>query len=296
MQTLTRLWASAPPTARGILFMVFSTLAFTLSHGFIRYIAPEIHGLQVSFIHNIVGLALFTPWFLRHGLSGMRTERFSLHLTRSAFNAGAMLTFFTALSITPLAKVTALFFTSPIFAALLAVIALGERMRGRRWSALFFGFAGTLIILRPGIVELDLGTVLVLISAFCWACAMVIMRKLGTTESSFTQIAYTSLLMAIYSAPPAIYVWVWPAPQTWLILLVIAMLGTVAQLAVAQGLREAEASVIAPFDFLKLVWISLIAWFAFGEGADIFIWGGAAIVIASTSYLAYRESRANKGD
>jgi drug/metabolite transporter (DMT)-like permease len=285
-------WRKLPPTARGIVLICASTVFYASSHGMIRHIATDISALQISFIHNVVGLLLFTPWFLRYGFGGMRTARFPMHLLRSALNVCAMFAFFTALTVAPLAKVTALFFTSPIFAALLAVTFLGERMRLRRWSALGFGFLGTLIILRPGLVAIDTGTVLTLASALLWASAMIVIRRLGTTENTFTQTAYTSALMAAFSAPPAVFVWTWPSANTWGWLIAISTLGTCAHLSVAQGLREAEASVIAPFDFLKLIWISIIAYLAFSETPDVFIWTGAVIVIASTSYLAYREARA----
>ena len=265
-------------------------------HVLVRYVSSELHPIQISFFRNAFGLLVFAPWLMKYGLGVMSTKRLGLHCVRAVLNVAAMFAYFTALSITPLARVTALGFTAPIFAALLSVVLLGERFRFRRWAALIIGFAGTLVILRPGVQAIDLGSMLVLISAVLWGVTMIVIKVLARTETSMTITGYMNLFLTILSFGPALYFWQMPRAETWIWLLLIGVTGTLAQVALAQALKEAEAGVVMPFDFLKLVWISILGFILFAEVPDIFIWLGGAIVFSSTCYLAYRESRLRKAD
>lgn len=273
------------------MLMVASSFGFAGMHVLIRYISDDIHPFQIAFFRSFFGLIVFAPWLARSGLAVFRTGRLPMHLLRGGMNVVAMLMFFSALSLTPVARVTALAFTAPIFAALLSALVLGERFRARRWSALIFGFAGTLVILRPGIVAIDLGTVLVLCSAFVWGWVLIVIKVLARTESSLTITAYMNLLLAVFAFVPALLMWSAPSLENWCWLLVIAVLGTLAQVALAQALKETETSTVMPFDFLKLVWVAILGYFLFAETVDAFTWIGAMIVVGSSIYLAYRESR-----
>ena len=296
MNTVTKLWSDASPNLRGILMVALSTVGFSAMHALVRYVSDELDPIQISFFRNAFGFVVFAPWLMKYGLGVMHTDRLGMHGLRAVLNVLAMFAYFTALSITPLAQVTALGFTAPIFAALLSMVLLGERFRMRRWAALIIGFGGTLVILRPGFQTIDLGSVLVLISAVLWGITMIVIKVLARTESSMTITGYMNLLLTVLSLGPALYVWQTPEPGTWIWLLLIGILGTLAQVALAQALKEADAGVVMPFDFLKLLWISILGFVFFAEVPDIFIWLGGAIVFASTTYLAYRESQLRKSD
>ena len=279
---------------RGISLMVASTVAFAGMHALIRYVSDDVHPFQIAFFRSFFGLVVFTPWIMRSGLGVFATERLPLHVLRSVMNVVAMFMFFTSLSLSPLARVTALGFTAPIFAALMSVILLKERFRFRRWAALICGFAGTLVILRPGILVIDLGSVLVLGSALIWGLTLIVIKMLGRTESSITITAYMNLLLTVFAFVPTLFVWSMPSLDVWFWLLVIGVLGTLAQVAVAESLKMADASSVMPFDFLKLIWAAFLGYFMFAETVDLYTWVGAAIVVGSTIYLAYRESRVAK--
>ena len=182
----------------------------------------------------------------------------------------------------------------PIFAAVLGVFLLRERVHLRRWSAIGVGFAGTLVVLRPGFQAVDLGSSLVLVSALLWAATMIVIKVLGRTESSMTITCYMNLLLTGLSLLPALFVWQAPSPAAWFWLLLIGLLGTAAQIALAQSLKEAETSVVMPFDFLKLIWTAALGYWLFSEAPDIFVWIGGAIIFVSSVYIAYRESRVSK--
>jgi drug/metabolite transporter (DMT)-like permease len=154
---------------RGIVMMAVAALLFSSMHATIRHVSSGLHPFEIAFFRNVFALLFVVPWFVRLGFAPLRTQRFGMHLLRTAFNVVAMLCFFYALSITPLAEVTALNFTAPIFATLLAALILGEVVRARRWSAVAIGFLGTVVILRPGFAEIGFGEILALASALAWA-------------------------------------------------------------------------------------------------------------------------------
>lgn len=270
--------------------MVFSTVFFSVMHATIRHVSAELHPFQIAFFRNFFGLLVFLPILMKLGVGILHTNRFSLHALRACLNMFAMLSFFYALSITPIAKVTALSFTSPLFMAVLSVIILGERMRVRRWSATILGFVGTLIILRPGIEAIDFGSMLVVGSASIWAVTMIVIKFLLRSDSSITVTAYVNVLMSVLSLGPALYVWQWPSPVAWAWLVFIGVAGTIAQLALAESLKQADATAVMPFDFLKLVWTAMLGYWLFAEIPTPYTWLGAAIIFGSGFYIAYRES------
>jgi drug/metabolite transporter (DMT)-like permease len=286
-------WDSQTPALRGILLMCLSTVAFSVMHGLVRFVSEVLPPFQIAFFRNVFGLAFLLPLLLRSRFAVLRTQRIGLHALRGVINIGAMLMFFTALSISPLAKVTALSFTAPIFMAVLSVLVLGERFRLYRWLAIACGFAGMLIILRPGLVAVDTGALLVLGSASLWAVAMVIIKILSRTEASLTIVAYMGIFLGVFSVFPALWVWEPFGLGTlgWLVL--VGLFGTVAQMSLSQALKETDPTALMPFDFLKLIWTALIgAWF-FAEIPDVFTLIGAAVIFSSGLFIALRERQVN---
>ena len=287
---LRQIWAGMPATTRGIVAMLVSTVLFSAMHAAIRHVAQEIPPIQAAFFRNFFGLIVFLPILMQTGLKVFHTDRIGLHLVRAVLNVGAMFSFFTALAITPIAKVTALSFTSPLFMAVLSVLILGERMRLRRWTATILGFVGTLIILRPGVEAIDYGSMLVVGSASVWAVTMIVIKFLARTDSSLTITAYMNLLLSVLSLGPAIYVWQTPSANAWIWLVFIGVSGTLAQLLLTEALKQTEATAIMPFDFLKLVWTAALGYALFAEVPTLYTWIGAAVIFASGFYIAWRES------
>ena len=220
----------------------------------------------------------------------VRTEQLGLHLLRAFLNAVSMFLFFTGLAVTALAKVTALSFTSPLFMAVLSVIILGERMRIRRWTATLLGFVGMLVIVRPGFIELDTGSIMIIASSAIWAVTMIVIKVLLRTDTSFSVTGYASIFVSLFALPPAIYFWQNPSLDAWMWMVFVGVLGASAQFLLAEALREADAGAIMPFDFLKLVWASLFGFYLFAEIPDAYTWLGASIIFSSGCYIAYRES------
>ena len=261
---------------RGALLMAGAAAGSAILHGSVRYISAEIHPFEITFFRNLFGFIVLLPWFAVHGLKPLRTRRIGLHLLRATSNVVAMMMFFMALSMTPLVQVQALGFTAPLFATVLAIFILGERVRLRRWIALTAGFIGALIIIRPGLQTLDTGSLLTLGSAAVWGFTLITIKILSRTDSAVTITAYMVLLMSPLSLLPALYYWTWPDGEAWFWLVVCGIAGTATQLLMAQSFRVAEATVVLPIDFTKIVWGALIGYLAFGEVVDIWTWIGAA--------------------
>lgn len=288
---LSALWTALPGTTRGIVLMLVSTLLFSSMHAMIRLMSADLHPLEIAFFRNLFGVFVILPWFLRDGWAPLRTRRLGLHGLRAVLNVGAMLCFFTALALAPIAEVTALSFSAPVFAALLGALILREVMRLRRWSAIVVGFVGTLVILQPGFETIDLGSWLTLAAALLWGLTLIVIRILGRSESSITTTSYMVILLTLLSAGPALWVWQTPSLEQLAWLLAIGILGTLGQFAVAQSLKEAETGAVMPFDFFKLIWAALLGYLLFAEVPGVAIWAGGAMIFAAATYIAYRETQ-----
>ena len=286
------IWHRQTPVLRGIVLMCLSTVAFSIMHGLVRFVSEVLPPFQIAFFRNIFGLAFLLPLLMRSRFSILRTKRIGLHALRGIINIIAMLMFFTALSISPIAKVTALSFTAPIFMAILAVFVLRERFRIYRWLAILSGFIGMLIILRPGLVAIDTGALLVTASAGLWAIALLLIKILSRTEASLTIVAYMGIFLGVFSIFPALWVWQPFGMQTLFWLASIGLFGTIAQMSLSQSLKETDPTALMPFDFPKLVWTALNgAWF-FSEIPDVVTLIGAAVIFASGFFIALREQKA----
>ncbi len=288
------LWHRQTPAFRGIVLMCASTVAFSIMHALVRFVSEMLPPFQIAFFRNIFGVLFLLPLLIRSKFVLLRTNRLGLHALRGVINIGAMLMFFTALSISPLAKVTALSFTAPIFMAVLSVFFLGERFRIFRWLGILCGFIGMLIILRPGLVVIDTGALLVTGAAALWAVAMILIKILSRTESSLTIVAYMGIFLGLFSAFPALWVWQPFGLYTLGWLSLVGLFGTIAQMTLSQALKETDPTALMPFDFLKLIWTALIGLWFFAEVPDAYTLIGAAVIFASGLFIALRERKAKQ--
>lgn len=280
------------PTLLGIACMVLVGLTNTVMLSAVKHVSDTLHPFQVSFFRCLIGFVLLLPLLWRGGgLAVLRTRRPGLHLLRGVLNAGGMLTFFTAVSMVSLASVSAISFTAPLFASVLAVLVLGERIGLRRSAALIIGFAGTLVILRPGSDVFGIGALLALGSSLLWAGAMITIKRLTVTDSPLSITVWAAFSVGLFTLGPAIAVWQWPSLEVWGWLLLIGVLGNAVQLGFSKAFALAEATVVLPFDFLKLVWASVLGYLLFAEVPDHWTWIGGTAIFVSSCYVAYRERK-----
>jgi drug/metabolite transporter (DMT)-like permease len=172
---------------------------------------------------------------------------------------------------------------------LLAVLILGEKVGLRRWSGVIIGFLGTIIILRPGSEIVDIGALLALLSSIAWAGAMIMIKRLTSIESPLSITAWAAIFVGIFSLMPAIFVWQWPHGEQWLLIGLIGALGSVIQYCFAKSFSLADTTLVLPFDFLKLIWASLLGFMIFAEKPDHLTWLGGTVIFLSVVYIAYRE-------
>tara|TARA_B100000029_G_scaffold479762_2_gene527118 strand:- start:407 stop:1351 length:945 start_codon:yes stop_codon:yes gene_type:complete len=277
--------------AKGAILMIVASLFFSTMVGGIREVSSSIPAIETVFFRNLFGLMALSPLFFRHGLGILRANRYGLLLVRGCMALVFQVTWFYAVSVVPVADAVALSFTAPLFTTVLAIIVLKEVVRLRRWTATLVGFAGAILILRPGFAELDPNLLIVILSAAGMAAAFIVIKILSRTESSTTIVAYLNLFMVPAALIPSLFVWQWPTAEELMWLIMVGVSGTCAHLAMTKAFAIAETTVIMPFDFTRLPFTALIGYIAFSEVPDIWTWVGAAIIFSSTFYIARREAQ-----
>lgn len=276
--------------------MVISTLAFSGMHTTIKHVSGDVDTFIIVFFRNLFGFVALLPLFVRHGLSPLRTQRLGTHALRVIINFASMAMFFYALSITPLAEVAALTFSAPIFATFLAIFIFKETVGIGRWVAIAIGFAGTVVVLRPGFEAINHGALLAVGAALLWGTAVMVIKDLGRTDSPLTITVYMVLLLIPISLVPALFVWEWPtwSQLGWLSL--VGVFGSIGHLLLNHALKQAPTNVVMPIDFARLIWVAIFGYFLFAEVPDIFVWIGGAMIFASGLWIAHSENRKRKDD
>lgn len=283
--------AALPPATRGALCMIASGAFFAVMMTMVRLLSQDLHPFETAFFRNALGLVFLMPWVARAGFSTLRTGRWRVHGMRALFGLGAMLSLFTALSRMPLAEVTALSFTAPLFATAGAALVLRERVRLRRWTATLIGFLGVLIVLRPGVAVVNPATPIALTAAAFMAAAMLSIKSLSRTEHPNAIVFMMGVLMAPASLLPALFVWTTPDLSDVPWLLTMGLSATIGQILLTRAFTFADASAVMPYGFAQLVFVSVLGYAIFGERPDIWTWIGGAVIVTATVYIARREAR-----
>jgi drug/metabolite transporter (DMT)-like permease len=269
--------------------ILFSTMGV-----FIKLSSSQLHPLEVVFFRNFLALFFLTPWIFKQRATVFKSNRKKLYTLRAVFNVVGMAAGFTALTLIPLAEATALSFTAPLFATLGAALILGEVVRQRRIIAIFFGFIGMLIILRPGIEAISPGALLAIANAITIAITVLIVKKLTITEKPITIVAFMALLQTPMALIPALFYWEWPSLITWTWLFCLAGAGTIGHLMYTKAIQLAEVSQLQPIDFVRLPIIALFGYIVFAEQPGIWVWIGGAVIFLSTAYVTHREAAISK--
>jgi len=294
---VTRLLAAfaiLPGPLRGALLMTAAAASFAVMTVLVRHLAGTMHPFEIAFFRNLFGLFFMLPWLARNGFVGLRTQRFAMHGLRSLVGLAAMLSWFTAISLMPVADATALNFTAPLFTTMGAALVLGEEVGVRRWSAVIAGFVGAMIIVRPGFVEVGTGPILAIAAAGFMSMAALTIKALSRTENASAMVLYMGLLMTPASLIAAWPVWTWPGPADWVWFVGMGLFATLGQLAMIRAFAAADASAVLPFDFSRLIFTALLGFLIFAEVPDLYTWIGGGVIFAATLYTAHRESRLAK--
>jgi drug/metabolite transporter (DMT)-like permease len=295
LQAIHSRYLAVPPGLRGVGLMLFSVFAFACMHATIQYVAKTgLPPFYIAFFRKFFGLLLLLPVVARNRFRDLRTRRPGLHAARGFIQVGAMLSFFYAVSITPLATTAALGFTAPLFGVIGAALVLKERLGRDRLIALIVGFAGALVIIRPGFIPLELGVILIVGSSAFWAIAMMIIKVLARADGAAAIAAYMVISLTPLTGIAALFVWQWPSLEQLAFLLLIGSFGTVAHLGFNQAMKEADAAAILPLDFTKLIWNAVLGYLVFTQIPGIWIWAGGTMIFIAATWVARSEAKARQ--
>ena len=283
--------ATQNTTLRGIGFMLVAVAVWSTMMLLVKSLSAEYTSFQILFIRTLVGLAVLVPMMWRSGFSLLKTGRFPLHLTRGIFACIGMLGLFIGIGAIPIAEVVSLSFTQPIFIFLLAAVLLEEKFCAVRVAAVIGGFAGVMIILRPGFTEIGFGAAMVLGGALAYACSNVCIKKLMTTESVTATTIWVNIIMCPLAGIPAAIYWVPPTLPDLALLAGVGITGTAGIWFISRAYALADMSAVVPFDFLRLPILATAGWLWFSEYPDVWTFAGAAVIFASTYALARDEAR-----
>ena len=288
--TFNQRLGALPPIIQAMVWMIVGGLAGGIMNVVIREAAAELHPLEVVFFRNLFSLIFMVPFIARLGLGSLRTGKIGFFTLRAGVAFISMVTWFIGISLVPLSTATSLNFTAPLFATMGAALILKETVRARRWTAIAIGFVGVILILRP-FGPVDANMLLILGSAATAAMGSITVKFLLRTETPAAVVTYMVLYLTPVSLVPALFVWTWPTAEMWGWMVLLGLFGVAAHICMARALSMADASAVAPFEFMRLPDAALLGWAFFDERTDAWTWGGAAVIAGSSAYVAHREAR-----
>lgn len=261
----------------------------------VKLLSDDLHPIVICFYRSLMGLILITPFVIRNNFKALQTQNMRLQIFRASINVISMICWFSAIGMMHFEKATALGFTTPLFTTVLAVIVLGEVIRFHRTAALLLGFIGIIIIIRPGYVPFEFGTVLMLIASFSFSFVLIFVKKLSATDSSLTIIFYHLLYMTPVFFILSLFYWENINLYQLIVFTLMGASGLLSHWCLAQAFKMSDTTFVMPLQFTKLIWASLIGLFIFAEQPDIWTWVGGIIIFISVVYITYREAFKKKG-
>ena len=286
------------PALSGIANIVLAVALFSAMDALVKHAAASYPVLQIVFFRSLFAFLPLSILLARSGgLGALRTARPLGHVLRSITGLASMVLFFLAFALLPLAEAIALAFAGPLFLTVLSIPILGEQVGLRRWAAVIAGFLGVLVIVRPGAGVFGAEALIPVAGALAYAFAMVYVRKLSRTETNAAIVFYFTLSCTVASALGLPFVWVTPTAADLPALIGIGLLGGAAQLFMTQAFRLAPAAVVAPFEYLAILFGIGFGYAFWAEVPDRWTLTGAAVVVASGLYILRREAirRAERG-
>lgn len=278
----------------GIALKLASVVFLAAMAACVKYLGADMPAGQTVFVRGFVAMVVVAIVAWRtDGLHVLRTSNWQAHALRSIAGTASMFCWFTALTLIPLAEMTAISFTIPLFLTVLAMLVLGERIHWYRWTALGIGFAGVIVIVAPQLtsdVGSALGVSVGLASAVLASFALMFLRRMSGTEHVLTITFYFFLTSSVFGLVSALFRgWPMPTPTQWSLLLLIGIFGAAGQLLMTYSYRHAEASMLAPLDYVNLLVSVAIGYYLFAEIPHVSTWIGAPLVVAAGVIIIWRE-------
>jgi drug/metabolite transporter (DMT)-like permease len=276
---------------RGIALYLAAILTFACLDTLAKHMTRDYHVMQIAWGRYVFSAAFLVVLVPRHGLwQPLRSARPWFQVMRALLLALVSLMFFLSVSFLPLADVTAIGFVAPLILTGLAHFVLKEKVGVRRWAAICVGFAGVLVIIRPGLDVVHWAAFVALAMATSNAIYHLATRMLAGVDSAQTTIFYTGIVGAIGFSLFVPFFWTPPGLAGWLGMVALGLFGSLGHYLLIQAYALAPASLLAPYTYTAIVWVTITGYLAFGDLPDIWTMAGAAIVIASGIYVFYREA------
>tara|TARA_B100000085_G_scaffold56334_1_gene49349 strand:- start:304 stop:1191 length:888 start_codon:yes stop_codon:yes gene_type:complete len=274
---------------KAILLTVSGSFFAVLMESLIRSAQYDSNVYTIGFLRFFFGLIIIFPYLIKKKFIPYKTKNFKFYFIRGLFNLPMMILGFGALVYVPFEQFKALHFLSPIIVVLLSFIIFREKVYMYRILALVIGFIGMLIIVRPGIVDFNIGTIMILISLTFWSLIIIVSKFVSKDDSPITMVTYQYTLMTIFALPLAIYFWQMPSLQSLIFVFIGAISGTILHLSLALSYKYAELSVTQPVWFSGLIFGSAFGFFVFNEIPDVWTWIGGIVVFSSVLLITYNE-------
>jgi drug/metabolite transporter (DMT)-like permease len=293
---IDRLFSEMPRPAMAILLMVASGFFGSFMQVGVRFVPSEIPTVEIVFLRAFFTCVLTLPFVLQMGRqsAAWRTNAPGLQICRGVLSVLALSLWYYAIAHMPFAEAAALGFTTAIFLVVGAAIVFRETVGPVRWGAAAVGFLGALIIMRPGSGPLNWLAISVLGSSLMWAVSMLLAKQLAKYDSTLTNTFYQPLTTAPLALLAAAPLWVWPDFQTLLLFAGMGGLAGLANSCMIHALRIADASLSAPAEYVRLIWMSLWGYLIFAEVPVWTTWLGAILIIAATAFMTWHETRGRK--
>jgi len=277
-------------TLTGILWMVVTGFLFVIVTCIVRYLGSSMPAVEAAFLRYLIGTLLVAPGLYYYFRRRPTLKKTGLFAARGLVHGLGVIFWFYAMARIPIAEVTAIGYTAPIFVTIGAAIFFGEKMHMRRIAAIVFGLLGAAIILRPGFQEISLGQMAQFIAAPLFAISFLVAKKLTQTEEPGTIVALLSLFCTLVLLPGAILQWRTPTMEEVFWLTLTAMAATAGHYTMTRALACAPITVTQPISFLQLVWASILGMVLFGETLDPFVFAGGAVIVTAATYISHREA------
>lgn len=285
-----RVPARADRPFRGIALILTSTIFLGCSDVTAKYLSATLPSIEIAWIRFLVFSLIMVPAMLPGTrLFALRTERPGLQVMRGIALLSSSLFFISGLRFLPIAEASATGFIAPLFVTALSIAFLGEKVGVRRWLATITGLIGVLIILRPGSSAFHPAAFFPIVSALAWAGTLIMTRIMSGRERAITTMTWSAISGVFVISALVPFVWVTPSWHDILFGVFIGLASTAGQWIVVLAFRYADASVLAPFSYTQLVWVSVLGFFVFGEIPDLWTIAGAAVIVCSGLYTAHRE-------
>ena len=278
---------------RGMLWMTLSGAVFAANYSVIRLLSLDFHVFELVFFRNLFGLLVLSPflWRLRSEIG--KPKSLNLVFYRGILQTGSSSLWFYGVTVIPLVTATSLMLIEPIIGSILAILFLKERNDPRRWICVIVAMIGALIIIRPGVMEISTGVTFIPIAAVMWPSFLLLGKVQSRDENIIIVIAYSSALTVVLSFIPALFFWVTPTLEQFLMLIVLGSIATFAYFCITSAYKAGDVTAVSPFTFMRTIFAASLGYLIFDEIPEVWVWFGAIIIVLAASYLAHVEMRKN---